>query len=277
MSLENTENEVLAVQSAQDSFDRGVLPANGRVKWLIYVFFIATLLALIFLAIQFVYLSREIKSLEQQSTKLSALVPTAGDAGSAGAKDAGLDSSNNANAAEILRLKDLAKKLSELSSRVNSLAFIQVAAPSNPAVVEKVVTKNITPPANAEIKWWRAVGERVLTPVLNVFKDLVKIQIIDDPQMRSAAVGLAVGPAAQSLVRQELRIYLLSARQQILLGMSKEALDDLTEVRVIATKNLAVTNPEVVNFLLGLDQVEAELKKTVATSKSELVKTPRNK
>ena len=275
MSQENTENEVLAVQSAQDSFERVVLPSNGRVKWLIYVFFTMTLLALIFLAIQFVYLSREITNLERQSAKLSTLVSTSGGTESPATRDSGLDVS--ANAAENLKLKELAKKMSELTSKVNTLAFIEVAATHSQSLVEKTVSKNNTPPVNAEIKWWRAVGEQVLTPILNVFKDLVKVQIIDDPQMRSAAVGLAVGPAAQSLVRQELRIYLLSARQQTLLGMPKEALDELTEARLIATKNFAVTNLDVVNFLLGLDQVEVDLKKITTVSKSELAKNPRNK
>lgn len=179
-----------------------------------------------------------------------------------------LGNENPGKAAEAMRYRAIAGKFSALNARATQLKFSQSENASAVKSVETTPKKALVAPANSEMKWWNAVGEKVLTPIGNFFKDLVKIQVIDDPEMKSAASGIAMSPVAQSLLRQQLLSYLLSARQFVLLEMPKEALADLQEVRLMVVKNFASQNADTLAFIEGLTQIESELKPLVASISS---------
>lgn len=160
-------------------------------------------------------------------------------------------SDNSAKVAEAMKFRAIAAKFSALNTRAAQLKFSQSENAPAPKSTDVAPKKVLVAPANSEMKWWNAVGEKVLTPIGNFFKDLVKIQVIDDPEMRGAANGIAISPVAQSILRQQLLAYLLSARQFVLLEMPKEALGDLQEVRLIVMKNFASQNADTLAFLDG--------------------------
>ena len=165
----------------------------------------------------------------------------------------------------------VARKISALSAKVNQLTFVpQVNAPVGSKTPESSSTKTQqSPPANAEIKWWRTVGDKLLTPVAEFFKGLIKIQVIDEVE-KSPVGSVAMSPASQALVRQELKLYLLSSKQLILAGSPSDALNDLAEVKILLNKNFAIQSQGVASFTQALNDIEVDIRNLEgAVTKSE--------
>lgn len=174
----------------------------------------------------------------------------------------------NVKAVELAKYRAIAAKFTSLNSRGTQLKFAQIESAAPQKSLDLPPKKIISLSANSEMRWWSAVGDKVLTPIGNFFRDLVKIQAIDDPEMKGAANGVAISPLAQSLVKQQVLTYLLSARQFVLLEMPKEALGDLQEVRLLVLKNFAPQSPETLAFIEGLNQVESDLKQMVPSTQA---------
>lgn len=263
MTQVTSENTEVVNQNANEKNSGGAKSFVERYKQTIAVLLIILLLLLV--AFLFVRMNSLGSKLAQMQPSSSVQV----DANKSDDSNAStVGNENSAKTSEMMKYRAIAGKFSALNARAAQLKFSQS---ENAPVVKSAETspkKALVAPANSEMKWWNAVGQKVLTPIGNFFKDLVKIQVIDDPEMKGAANGIAMSPVAQSLLRQQLLSYLLSARQFVLLEMPKEALADLQEVRLMVVKNFASQNADTLAFIDGLTQIESELKLLVASSSS---------
>lgn len=263
MTQVTSENTEVVNQNANDKNSVGAKTFIERYKQTIAVSLIVLLLILV------AFLLVRMNSLGSQLTQTQSKPVVQVDANKNDDLNAsGLGNENSGKAAEMMKYRAIAGKFSALNARAAQLKFSQS---ENAPIVKSTETtpkKALVAPANSEMKWWNAVGEKVLMPIGNFFKDLVKIQVIDDPEMKGAASGIAMSPVAQSLLRQQLLSYLLSARQFVLLEMPKEALADLQEVRLMVVKNFASQNADTLAFIDGLTQIESELKPLVQSVSS---------
>jgi hypothetical protein len=258
------ENSESAIKLISEKATKGHKSLFGRYKQTVAVLLIALLLILVgFLLVRMNSLGNQLALIQAN--------PVVGQ-DSASQSDGQSNSSLNQDASnknvDISKYRVIASKFSALNSRATQLKFSQIENVSATKPIETTPKKILVAPANSEMKWWNAVGEKVLLPIGNFFKDLVKIQVIEDPAMRGAASGVAISPVAQALVRQQMLSYLLSARQFVLLEMPKEALGDLQEVRLIVVKNFASQNADTLAFIDGLTQIENELKVLASSAQS---------
>ena len=264
MTQVTPENSESAIKLISEKATKGHKSLFGRYKQTVAVLLIALLLILVgFLLVRMNSLGNQLALIQAN--------PVVGQ-DSASQSDGQSNSSLNQDASnknvDISKYRVIASKFSALNSRATQLKFSQIENVSATKPIETTPKKILVAPANSEMKWWNAVGEKVLLPIGNFFKDLVKIQVIEDPAMRGAASGVAISPVAQALVRQQMLSYLLSARQFVLLEMPKEALGDLQEVRLIVVKNFASQNADTLAFIDGLTQIENELKVLASSAQS---------
>ena len=166
--------------------------------------------------------------------------------------------------AQLTKLLPLADQLSALVLKVPSLPMNPEPLAQNPvrSSEKTIVQKPQTPPANAEIKWWRQVRDRIWLPIRGFFQDLVKVQVIDGDSQTAAIEKIALTPATQQLIRQELRTYLLSARQLLLAGLTSQALTDLEHAQVLVRRNFAAQSKAIEQFIDQLDELEMQIKST---------------
>jgi len=164
--------------------------------------------------------------------------------------------------AQLSKLLPLADQLSALVLKVPSLPMNPEPLAQNPVKPNEkpLIQKPQAPPANAEIKWWRQVRDRVWTPIRQFFQDLVKVQVVDKDDETGTIEKIALTPAAQQLVRQELRTYLLSARQLLLAGLTTQARTDLEHAQVLVKRNFAAQSKSIEQFIDQLDEIEMQLK-----------------
>lgn len=169
---------------------------------------------------------------------------------------------------EISKSLPLAQQISVLIPKINQLNINPQPLVQNPVKTnaQPAATKSTTPAANAEIKWWRHVGDRFWTPIRNFFHDLVKIQVIDSND--GSVQSLAMSPASQQLLRQELRIHLLSARQLLLSSMSKQALEDINQAHTLTVQNFAIQSKPVEQFVDELEKIQMQIKSNMSSSTS---------
>lgn len=255
VTSENT--QVTAKDAVQEKSTNGIFSRIGKYKQATTIaLFVLLLIVVVFLLVRMNSLGNRLAALQAPS----AAVQVDSSKTEADSAAQAVNQEPSAKVIEAAKYRAIALKFAALNTRAAQLRFSQAenVATSKPSDVAQ--KKNIQVPVNSEMKWWGAVGDKVLAPIGNFFKDLVKIQVIDDPDMKGAASGIAIGPIAQSLVRQQVLSYLLSARQFVLLEMPKEALGDLQEVRLIIVKNFASQNADTLAFIDGLNQIETDLK-----------------
>lgn len=251
----------LTSENTQATTSSNLVSREGRIKKLFPIILFALLLILV------VFLLFKMNSLGNQLAVLQA--PSSASQIETSKVEGGTPQpEQNIKGVEVAKYRAIAAKFISLNARATQLKFAQIESAVPQKSSDVVPKKNITLSANSEMRWWSAVGDKVLTPIGNFFRDLVKIQVIDDPEMKGAANGLAISPVAQSLLKQQVLTYLLSARQFVLLEMPKEALGDLQEVRLIVLKNFAPQSPETLTFMEGLNQVESDLKLMVASAQT---------
>ena len=93
-------------------------------------------------------------------------------------------------------------------------------------------TRSDKAPANAEVRWWSSLGQYVLSPIKNYFGQLIQIQVLD-----SSIDQLAMTELSQKMMREEILIRLLTARNLLLYGQIKMTGQEVLQVKSIIEKN----------------------------------------
>ena len=129
-------------------------------------------------------------------------------------------------AAPAVDFTGIALKLDQLASSVDSwplLSAVAVASPTSPATVS-----DATPLASAS-GWWQRQW-RALQGELGEYRDLIRIRHVDSPE------SVLLDAQQQTLVRQQLRLRLLNARQALLARNDRLFRADLAEAQVLMAR-----------------------------------------
>jgi hypothetical protein len=230
--------------------------------WILGGFIVVLLILVILLGAKLRGLATKLDTLESKS---SVALTTSVVKQDNGQVDASSDSAAQIKS-EITKALPLVQQINSLIPKIASLSMSPQPLTQNPVKPNEqpVALKPVNPAANAEIKWWRHVGDKFWTPIRSFFHDLVKIQVIDSHENTQSLQGLALSPASQQLLKQELRIHLLSARQLILTGLPGQALEDINQTHALASKNLALQTKPVEQFIDELEKIQMQLKSNLS-------------
>ena len=90
---------------------------------------------------------------------------------------------------------------------------------------------------------------------------LVRVQVVGDVK------DVALTPAAQDLIRQQLRLHLVSARMAWLSNMPHVCKDDLAQAQTLLAKHFQAQSSSVVAIQKSLTDLQAEIVKASTVKK----------
>ena len=146
-------------------------------------------------------------------------------------------------------LAPVAGRLLEMLNQVGSLPMTALPTPASQAVV---------------------LENQPETFVKRIFKH---IQLLGDKLVRVQVVGdvkdVALTPAAQDIVRQQLKLHLVSARMAWLSNMPHVCKDDLQQAQTLLAKHFQAQSSSVVAVQKNLTDIHAEVSKAAQMKKGQ--------
>lgn len=136
-------------------------------------------------------------------------------------------------------LAPTAGKIAELINRLPPLPMNALPTPASQASVS-------TSPATS-------LSQKVLKEIQGLGDRLVRIQVVGDVK------DVALTPAAQDLVRQQLRLHLVSARMAWLSRMPNVCKEDLVQAEQLLSKHYQTQAPAVVAMQKALADLKADM------------------
>lgn len=136
-------------------------------------------------------------------------------------------------------LAPTAAKIAELINRLPQLPMNALPTPASQASVS-------TSPATS-------LSQKVLKEIQGMGDRLVRIQVVGDVK------DVALTPAAQDLVRQQLRLHLVSARMAWLSRMPNVCKEDLVQAEQLLSKHYQAQAPAVVAMQKALADLKADM------------------
>ena len=136
-------------------------------------------------------------------------------------------------------LAPTAAKIAELINRLPQLPMNALPTPASQASVS-------TSPATS-------LSQKVLKEIQGMGDRLVRIQVVGDVK------DVALTPAAQDLVRQQLRLHLVSARMAWLSRMPNVCKEDLVQAEQLLSKHYQAQAPTVVAMQKALADLKADM------------------
>ena len=136
-------------------------------------------------------------------------------------------------------LAPTAAKIAELINRLPPLPMNALPTPASQASVS-------TSPATS-------LSQKVLKEIQGLGDRLVRIQVVGDVK------DVALTPAAQDLVRQQLRLHLVSARMAWLSRMPNVCKEDLVQAEQLLSKHYQAQAPAVVAMQKALADLKADM------------------
>lgn len=141
----------------------------------------------------------------------------------------------------------VAAKMTAVLNQVNQLPMTALPVP-------QAVTSSASPKAPA-------LTDKVFSAIQRMGDQLVRVQVVGDIK------DIALTPAAQDLVRQQLRLSILSARMAWLSNMPQVAKEDLTQAQQLLTKHFQAQSTAVINVQKMLVDIQADISKPVVAKK----------
>lgn len=141
----------------------------------------------------------------------------------------------------------IALKLDQLASSVDSWPLLAqvTATPAQPSTHAYDAS-----PDSSTASWWERRW-RVLQGELGEYRDLIRIRRVDSPE------SVLLDAQQQTLVRQQLRLRLLNARQALLARNDRLYRADLSEAQALMTRYIDTRPPQVASALGLLKQLAA--------------------
>ncbi len=148
----------------------------------------------------------------------------------------------------------------EIFEKLNTLTSLVELLPVRPYEQMQTLIESKTPPivevkktaANAEMRWWSRVGDYVWEPLKTYFNELVKIQVLD-----SSVEHLAMTDYSQKILREDIKLRLLTARTLLINGHIKQTSQEVSAVKNLVEKNFL---PNDKNTLKVGEEIEFILK-----------------
>ena len=148
--------------------------------------------------------------------------------------------------------KNLAPVANQLNQLLNQVAQLPMNA--LPVVIAPTVT------AGPETQ---TVIQKIMSAIRGLGDQLMRIQVVGDVK------DVAMTPAAQDLIRQQLRLHFLSARLAWLSQMPQATKDDLIQAERLIAKHFQAQASSVVQVQKNISELRAEAAKSIPMSKGQ--------
>ena len=148
------------------------------------------------------------------------------------------------------------KNLAPVANQLNQLLSQVAQLPMNalPAAGAPVVTSTAGTPT---------VFQKIMSAIKGLGDQLMRIQVVGDVK------DVAMTPAAQDLIRQQLRLHFLSARLAWLSQLPQATRDDLIQAEQLIAKHFQAQASSVVQIQKNISDLRAEVSKSTPVSKGQ--------
>ena len=148
------------------------------------------------------------------------------------------------------------KNLAPVANQLNQLLNQVAQLPMNALPV--ATTPTFT--SNAETQ---TVIQKIMTAIQSLGDQLMRIQVVGDVK------DVAMTPAAQDLIRQQLRLHFLSARLAWLSQLPQASRDDLIQAEQLIVKHFQAQASSVVQVQKNISELRTEVSKSIPMSKGQ--------
>lgn len=148
------------------------------------------------------------------------------------------------------------KNLAPVANQLNQLLSQVAQLPMNALPV--ATTPTFT--SNAETQ---TVIQKIMTAIQSLGDQLMRIQVVGDVK------DVAMTPAAQDLIRQQLRLHFLSARLAWLSQLPQASRDDLIQAEQLIAKHFQAQASSVVQVQKNISELRTEVSKSIPMSKGQ--------
>jgi uncharacterized protein HemX len=149
-------------------------------------------------------------------------------------------------AAPAVDITGIALKIDQLMAGSENWQLLADAKPAAPATA----TSRQDPPPPRPLDWW----ERTLDSIqreLGEYRDLIRIRAVEAPD------AMLLGPQTQLMIRQQLRLRLLNARQALLARNDRLYRADLAEAQALLNRYFDVRQRDTAAALASMKQLAA--------------------
>ena len=146
-------------------------------------------------------------------------------------------------------LAPVANQLNQLLNQVAQLPMNALPAAEAPTVAASADTQT--------------VAQKVMTAIQSLGDQLMRIQVVGDVK------DVAMTPAAQDLIRQQLRLHFLSARLAWLSQLPQATKDDLIQAEKLIAKHFQAQAGSVVQIQKNISELRTEVSKSIPMNKAQ--------
>jgi hypothetical protein len=146
-------------------------------------------------------------------------------------------------------LAPVANQLNQLLSQVAQLPMNALPAAETPAIASNAGTNSII--------------QKIMSAIQGLGDQLMRIQVVGDVK------DVAMTPAAQDLIRQQLRLHFLSARLAWLSQLPQATKDDLIQAEKLIAKHFQAQANSVVQIQKNIGELRTEVSKSIPVNKGQ--------
>lgn len=148
--------------------------------------------------------------------------------------------------------KNLAPVANQLNQLLNQVAQLPMNA--LPVAAAPVIASTASTPT---------VVQKIMSAIQGLGDQLMRIQVVGDVK------DVAMTPAAQDLIRQQLRLHFLSARLAWLSQLPQATRDDLVQAEKLIAKHFQAQASSVVQIQKNISELRVEVSKSIPVGKGQ--------
>ena len=146
-------------------------------------------------------------------------------------------------------LAPVANQLNQLLNQVGQLPMNALPVAEAPAIASNAGTQTVI--------------QKIMSAIQGLGDQLMRIQVVGDVK------DVAMTPAAQDLIRQQLRLHFLSARLAWLSQLPQATKDDLIQADKLIAKHFQAQASSVVQIQKNISELRAEASKSISVNKGQ--------
>jgi hypothetical protein len=146
-------------------------------------------------------------------------------------------------------LAPVANQLNQLLNQVAQLPMNALSVATTPTFTSNTETQTVI--------------QKIMTAIQSLGDQLMRIQVVGDVK------DVAMTPAAQDLIRQQLRLHFLSARLAWLSQLPQASRDDLIQAEQLIAKHFQAQASSVVQVQKNISELRTEVSKSIPMSKGQ--------
>ena len=146
-------------------------------------------------------------------------------------------------------LAPVANQLNQLLNQVSQLPMNALPVAGTPVIASTAGTPTFV--------------QKIMSAIQGLGDQLMRIQVVGDVR------DVAMTPAAQDLIRQQLRLHFLSARLAWLSQLPHATRDDLMQAEQLIAKHFQAQASSVVQIQKNISELRAEVSKSISVNKGQ--------